>query len=372
MDPRLRIIDANLNRAREALRVMEDIARFALDHEPLCRELKGIRHDLHHATSATLGDNPTEVALYASRDTAGDVGTSVSTAGEGRRDDLRHVAIAAGKRLTEALRSIEECAKLAPGAGAEFERLRYRSYEADRRLVLAFGCGRARQWRLCVLITESLCTHHSWRDVAEMSIRSGADCIQLREKALPDRKLLDRAAWLVDRAAALSSSTTGEARTAIIINDRPDIALLARADGVHLGQDDLPLADARRLAPGLIIGVSTENLAQARAASEGGADYCALGPMFPTTTKDKPRLAGPAYLGEFLASPLATSRPHLCIGGIGPGNAGTLAAIGCRGVAVSSAVCAAADPAGACRAILASLSADTAAEPARGPRVTTA
>jgi len=90
---------------------------------------------------------------------------------------------------------------------------------------------------------------------------------------------------------------------------------------------------------GLRIGVSTENLEQARDAAEQGADLCGVGPMFPTTTKEKPRLAGPAYLAAYLAEPATARLPHLAIGGITPANVIELARAGCRGVAVSSVVC---------------------------------
>jgi thiamine-phosphate pyrophosphorylase len=144
-----------------------------------------------------------------------------------------------------------------------------------------------------------------------------------------------------------------EHAAASIVNDRPDIALLAAADGVHLGQEDLRIADARRLAGmTLLVGVSTANMEQARAAAGEGADYCGVGPMFHTTTKDKPRLSGPAYLREYLADERTARVPHLAIGGIGPGNIADLAGAGCRGVAVSSAVCGSPDPAEVCREIL--------------------
>src|SRR5262249_3445094 len=132
----------------------------------------------------------------------------------------------------------------------------------------------------------------------------------------------------------------------VIVNDRVDLALLSGADGVHLGQSDLPVAEARRLAGArLLIGVSTANLDEARSAARQGADYCGVGPMFPTTTKDKPRISGPPYLREYLAAPVSARVPHLAIGGIAPGNVSDLVSAGCRGIAVSGSVCGATDPA---------------------------
>jgi len=364
-----RIIDANANRAREALRVMEDIARFALDDQRLCEGLKSLRHDLRETVDGlgTLGLD--RGALLANRDTPGDVGTSVSTPSEGSRQGLRDVALAAGSRLSEALRAIEECAKAlvsnrevrqsrgpspasVPG---QIEQMRYRAYELEKQLGLALpGGGACPQWRLCVLITKRLCTHHTWERIAELAIEGGADCLQLREKELEGGELLARSRCLVEIAHARRSAHG--VRPSVIINDRADIALLAGGDGVHVGQADLGVHEVRRLAGfRLLIGVSTTNLDQAHRAARDGADYCGCGPMFATTTKHKPDLAGPAYLREYLADPLCRARPHLAIGGITPDNIAELAAVGAKGVAVSSAVCSSADPRGVCERLVRAL-----------------
>lgn len=343
-DPLLRMIDANANRTREALRVMEDAARFALDDAPLMGILKSLRHDLQGAMSLLPADR---AQLLASRDTPEDVGTTVKTTREMERTGLAGVCAAAASRLTEALRSMEESAKAlgAPGAAAAFESLRYRAYTADAALTQRLGAwGARKQWTLCVLLTESLCGGRDWLGVARAAIDGGADCLQLREKNLDGAELLARARALVALARPRNAS--------VIINDRPDIALLANADGVHLGQTDLSAVDVRTLAATrLLIGVSTENMEQARAALAAGANYCGVGPMFTTTTKEKPRLAGPTYLRAYLADPALAAFPHLAIGGITPENVDTLVAAGVRGIAVSSCVCSAADPAGVARSL---------------------
>lgn len=339
-----RMVDAAANRAREALRVMEDTARFALNHAPLCALLKALRHDLQQSLAALT---PDRFQLLSARDTPGDVGTAISTPSEFSRNGLPAIIAAAASRLTESLRTLEECAKAAnPSAARALEQLRYRAYTHDQQLTAALGAyDQRRQWRLCVLLTESLCAGRPWMAIAQAAIAGGADCLQLREKTLESRELLTRARAL----ASLCRSNN----VACIINDRIDIALLSGADGVHLGQHDLSLRDARRLCGSrLLIGVSTEHPDQARAAIEEGADYCGIGPMFPTNTKHKPRLAGPAYLGQYLADPALARIPHLAIGGINPENVAQLTALGARGVAVSSAVCGAQDVEAACRAVL--------------------
>lgn len=356
MSPILRIIDANANRAREAFRTLEDLARFRLNDPALSGELKSMRHDLAAAV-ARLPGGP--AALLAWRDTPGDVGTSIKSADEGTRLTPRDIALAAARRAGEALRVLEESFKLpghAPAADGTpawrtCEDLRYRLYEVERRVVLALSGGRASQWRLCVLITESLC-RRPWLEVARAAITAGAGCLQLREPALADGQLLERARRLLDLARDAARDASRPEPT-IIINNRLDVALAAQAHGVHLGVDDLPLDVARRLGgDDLILGASTHDLAEARRAAASSADYCGVGAMFPSTTKTRD-LSGPDYLRAYLADDRSAQTPHLAIGGITPANLPTLVALGCRGIAVSSAVCSADDPRAVCEALLA-------------------
>lgn len=344
----LRIIDANANRAREALRVMEEAARFVLNDAELSEAIKQLRHDLAAVLSSVAN-------LETQRDTPGDVGTKITTDAERSRGSVADVAKAAGKRLSEALRAIEEYGKTlpppslpatAPEGGdtrphsALAESLRYRGYDIEQKLNAALAHGRVQQWRVCLLLTESLC-RLPWRDVLEQALEAGVDCVQLREKDLDASELVDCAAFVVERCHAHAATA--------IINDRPDIAFLSGADGVHLGQTDLSPAEVRKLVgTQLLIGVSTSNLVEARAAQAAGADYVGVGPMFPTTTKHKPVLAGPEYLRDYLAdetSGALRDLPHLAIGGITPDNLTELTAVGVRGIAVSSVVCGAENPA---------------------------
>ncbi len=191
------------------------------------------------------------------------------------------------------------------------------------------------QWRLCVLLSENLCPGGDWLCVAQAIVTAGVDCIQLREKALDSGEFLQRAKVLVDLC---HSHEVG-----LIVNDRPDVALACGADGVHLGQTDLPLGAVRQMVgPSMILGQSTSCMAEAQNALTEGADYCGLGPMFPTTTKHKKTIVGPTYLKQYLAQPRAL--PHLAIGGITPENLPTLVQAGVQGIAVSSVVCQASDP----------------------------
>jgi thiamine-phosphate pyrophosphorylase len=320
-----RLLDANSNRAREAMRVMEDAARFLLDDPKLARELKQLRHDFAAAVVKLPG-------LEIHRDTPGDVGTAITTAAEKQRRSVRDVLLAAGKRLTEALRCLEEYGKLySPDFAAAIKQLRYRAYALEQQVLRRVPAFRG--WRLCVILTESLCKK-SWRDVARGAIDAGADCIQLREKSLEGGEWLDRAAALVEM---------GSGRTDIVVNDRPDIALLAGAAGVHVGQADLSPDAVRKIGGAeLAIGLSTHNLAEARRGVETGADYCGVGAMFPTRTKATANLSGLKYLRAFRAK--YPAMPHLAIGGIDAENVKRVVDAGARGVAVSSTVCGAANP----------------------------
>jgi len=331
-----RLIDANANRAREAMRVMEDAARFALDDATLSEALKALRHDFAAALRA-FGD----VTLH--RDTAGDVGTAINHDAERSRPSVAAVATAAGKRLSEALRACEEYGKtIAPDAAAKIEAVRYRGYDIETRLNARLARPDPRQWRLCVLITESLCAHHDWFDVARQALDGGADCLQLREKDLEAGELLDRARRLRERV--------GRHPAALIVNDRPDIAVLADAHGVHLGAGDLPIEPTRRLiGHGPLIGASTHNLAEAKRAINAGADYCGVGAMFPTMTKQR-KPSGIDYLKRFIRD--FPGVPHLAIGGIGPDNVEQVVEAGARAVAVSGCVCAAKRPATVVRRLL--------------------
>ncbi len=336
----LRLMDANANRAREAMRTMEDAARFLLDDAVLSESIKSLRHDLAATLSPLAG-----MAFH--RDTPGDVGTAITMASEGVRGSAAEVALAAGKRLSEALRVMEEYAKTLPGGpgiAAGLEQLRYRGYTLEHRLNARLSSGRARQWRLCVLLTRAMC-RLPWEHVLGEALLAGADCIQVREKTLESGPLLDHAGRVVARTRAAGTGAS------VIVNDRPDIALLAGADGVHIGPHDLSVAQVRRLAGRqLLIGVSTSSPADARQAKADGADYCGVGPMFPTATKDKP-VAGPDYLRSYLATPGLP--PHLAIGGISPANAAEVRAAGALGLAVSAAVCGSEDPGEIVKALLA-------------------
>jgi thiamine-phosphate pyrophosphorylase len=338
-----RILDACANRAREGLRALEDYCRFVLDDAFLCGELKRLRHDLTVALAAFPAAH-----LLAARDTLGDVGVAITTPSETHRYGLFDVVQASAKRLQEALRSLEEYAKVRdPATGAALEQLRYRAYTLERAIVGgASARDRLRDARLCVLVSASLCKGPLERTVRE-AIAGGAPMIQLREKGLDDRALLALAREV--------RRWTRELGALFIVNDRPDIARLVEADGVHLGQDDLPVREARRIVgPDALVGVSTHDLDQVRRAVLDGASYLGVGPTFPSATKDFPALAGLAFVR---AASAETALPAFAIGGIHQSNLGAVLAAGARRVAVGHAIAQSDDPRSATAQLLFALAA---------------
>ena len=201
------------------------------------------------------------------------------------------------------------------------------------------------------VVTEARHSPAQVEAVVEAACAGGADVVQLRRKGddgLATVRLAERCRELTAAAGAL-----------FVVNDRLDVAMAVEADGVHLGQDDLPLATARRLWPGRIVGRSTHSLAQALEAVRGGADYIGVGPVYATPTKP-----GRPAVGLSLVRAVAdagVSLPWFAIGGIDGSCAGDVLAAGARRVAVVRAVCDAADVAGAARALRAAVVAADAA-----------
>lgn len=338
----LRIIDANANRAREALRVIEDYSRFALNVQALSADLKALRHELAAALAPLL-----PIAIMH-RDTEGDVGAVNKTAAELWRDDAAHVVTAAGKRLGEALRCLEEFTKtIDPAAASRLERLRYRFYVIEQTLAFTFRTGRFSGVRLYVLISSEHCLSRPWQEVAAQAIAGGADCLQLREKALDAGEFLTRARGFV--ALCRTHNVIS------IINDRVDVAIAADADGVHVGQTDLPARDARRLlGPDKTIGVSTQCIDHARQAVLDGADYIGVGPIYRSNTKTRDFVAGLEYAHQVAAEiPI----PAVAIAGINASNLDEVLATGIRAVAVTAAVTEQPDVADAARTLKAKLTA---------------
>ena len=340
-----RIIDASANRAAEGLRVAEEYMRFVLDDPYLSGLCKRLRHDLASALSVVPSDD-----CYAARDTLADVGTALQTPQESRRPDAGTVAVANFKRVEQSLRCLEEYGKVIhPGLGEEIESLRYRTYTLERAVMnTAHSLDRMSGARLCVLIDGGASS-----DDLDLRVRplleAGVDMLQLRDKTLSDQSLIERAR----RVQRLTRST----RTLLIINDRPDLACLAEADGVHVGQDDLTVKDARGVVgPKAIVGVSTHSIGQARQAVLDGASYIGVGPTFGSQTKT---FVDPCPGLDLLREVSGEIRlPAFAIGGICLENLPDVLESGITRIAVSHAVWKTDDPKQAADTLLTALAAE--------------
>ncbi|MFO0885081.1 MAG: thiamine phosphate synthase [Pirellulales bacterium] len=333
--PAARIVDANLNRASEGLRVIEDYARFALGDAFLAETTKQIRHRLTAATSSL-----TAADRLVARDTQGDVGTQITTPQEFVRTSARQVAAASSARLAQALRTIEEYGKLLfpANAVAEIEALRYLTYTLEKAYQnLAQAKERLSSCRLYVLI-DTCVSEADFIAQVRAIVTSGANCLQLRDKQANDRTLVQRGKLLRSLLQEYP-----ESRTLFVMNDRPDLALLTRADGVHVGQEELTVSEVRQVVGSeMLVGVSTHNLVQAKQAILDGASYIGCGPTFPSQTKSFEEFPGLNFLKQ-VASELAI--PAFAIGGIDESNLPQVLATGFTRVAVSSAITRAPSPA---------------------------
>lgn len=334
-----RILDASANRAAEGLRTLEEYARFVLEDRGLTELAKTLRHDLAEA----LAQVPWRERLTA-RAVASDCGTTVSTPQESHRNGVQAVVAAAAARSQQAFRCLEEYGKaIDPVLAAHAESLRYRAYSLAASLhLMTSRCDRLAEARLYLLInspvSDSPDSPSTVEDLFAATLRglfaAGVDIVQLRDKVADDRLLyrLSRVGGEVARGAAKM----------FVVNDRADIAVAAGAQGVHVGQDELPVEAVRRVVGSqLLIGVSTHNLEQVRQAVVDGADYIGCGPTFPSQTKGFADYPGVAFLRDAVAE---TKLPAYAIGGISAERLEEVLATGIHGVAVAQGILAALDP----------------------------
>lgn len=337
----LRILDANANRAQEGLRVVEEYARFALSDATLVEELKQLRHTLGTALRILP-----DAHRLAARDTLGDVGTTISTDAEYVRLDARDVAAANLARCQQALRSLEEYAKTAwPSLSRQIEPIRYRLYVLAQALFHVDQSRRRLSAAQLYVLVDGGADAQDFERRCQAVFEGGVHIVQLRDKQLDDRTLLERARHLRQWSTAAS--------VIFIMNDRPDLARLSRADGVHVGQEELPVHEVRAIVgPDALVGVSTHSIEQARQAVLAGADYLGCGPTFCSSTKEFDAFPGLAFL-QRIATDIGL--PSFAIGGIRHDNVAQVMATGMKRIAVSDAIWRASDPAAAAREFLSRL-----------------
>ena len=338
----LRIIDANLNRIGEGLRLLEDIARLLLNDATLTQQLKTMRHEI------LRGDWSFQQQLLNARDSESDVGINIGVPGDEKQRGLTITVIANARRVQESLRTLEEVAKI-PGITPEldsekFKQARFNLYTIEQNLLskLLRQDKVIRMPGLYVIIDTQALEGRSHIEVANQVIRGGAKAIQLRDKLQSKKELLFIAQQL--------KNICTEHNVLFIVNDYLDLALAADADGLHLGQNDLPLPVARKLLPiDKILGGSVNTLDQAIAAESEGADYIAVGSIYPTTSKETAKVIGLEMLRQIRQT---VTLPLVAIGGITKDNAAEVMVAGADSVAVISAVVQAKAPEEAARQIV--------------------
>ncbi|MGD1853477.1 MAG: thiamine phosphate synthase [Leptolyngbyaceae cyanobacterium] len=317
-----RILDANLDRAREGLRIVEEWCRFGLNDAALTEQVKHLRQ--------TLGSWHQD-EIRQSRDTPGDPGTGLTHPQEEQRDTLQTVVQVNCCRVQEALRVLEEYGKLhsiemASGA----KQMRYQLYSLESKLL-----GHTVRQQLAKAHTYLVTSpHERLVEIVEASLQGGIDIVQYREKSADDEVRLDLASKL--------KTLCHRYNALFIVNDRVDIAAAVGADGVHLGQHDLPMIAARQiLGPLPIVGRSTTSPQEMSRAIDEGADYIGVGPVHATPTKPGKAAAGYDYVRYAVEH---APMPWFAIGGIDLTNVAAVREAGAPGVAVVRAVMQADNP----------------------------
>lgn len=273
-----RLIDANINRAAEGIRTAEDIARFILDDYAAASELKQLRHRLRKSVSHI------EEFLLSSRDADNDPGRSDRYIDNSKDGDFLKTFTKNISRAEEAVRSAEEALR-ATGektAALALQEIRYILYSIEKSILPANKKQRLVSYFLDNIYGLTASKYSRGRDnisVVTSLLKGGARIIQYREKLHTRRTMSEEAKKI--------RKLTREYGALFIVNDYIDLALMAEADGIHLGQDDWPITEARKIVgENMIIGVSTHSPKQAEQALEDGADYLGIGPVFSTNTKE--------------------------------------------------------------------------------------
>lgn len=320
-----RAIDANINRISEGIRVLEDISRFEIEDQALTENLKTLRHLVRKKIKFL------EPRLLAERDSINDIGFKISK--KSFLDDKKNtpdVISANFKRVQEGLRVIEENLKVAGhyDISKDYESYRFRSYEVEKAFFSSYG----KNHRKNILDTDLYCLtseeHSNGKkniEVVKEMIAAGIKIIQYREKEKP---MIEK----YNECKKIRELTKKEGVT-FIVNDNVDLAILSDADGIHIGQDDLPIEDVRKLVGDkMFIGISTHSKEQAEDAVQRGADYIGVGPVFKTyTKKDVCDPVGFEYLDYVVEH---VKIPFVAIGGIKETNISEVKAHGAQCIAL--------------------------------------
>lgn len=283
------LIDANLDRAREGLRVMEDWCRFGLKRRDLSIQIKDWRQQLgvHHHN------------IYRkARLTSNDPAMGVSHPLQKVRSTPEAIFIANSSRVQEALRVIEEFTRITDQKLCEVAtKIRYETYELEVKVLNTSESINKRQTLKNCSIYLITTNRRNLEEIVLQALKAGVKIVQYREKLLHDNEKISQAKCLASLCKKYNSL--------FIVNDRIDIALAVDADGIHLGQKDIPAKIARELLGGeKIIGRSTHCFEDIKNAEQEGCDYIGIGPIFPSKTKNELNPIGIDYLRKGLSETL--------------------------------------------------------------------
>ena len=345
-----RTLDASANRSAEAVRVLEDILRFCLDDAFLSQEAKAIRHEL--AIIFSREDLQARIRL---RDVLRDVGVSTTVAKTPPRTEMKHVFAANAARASQSIRSLEECSRLVvPAVTAAFEQLRYRIYTLEKAaMAIIISENRLADISLCVLLDVDR-PKTEFKTLVGQLLTAGVNMIQLRDKKANTSLLCERTKTITQQARQYAESTAGK-KCIVLVNDRADVAVAANADGVHLGETDLPVNLARKVCGHeFIIGRTAHSIDEAKQAVLDGADYLGVGPCYPSNTKQFKEFATDTFLRDVSEE---IRLPVFAIGGITADNLDRLVRLGVKRVAIASSITDAANPGEESRLICSLLSA---------------
>jgi thiamine-phosphate pyrophosphorylase len=318
----MRLADASLNRLAEGLRYLEDVCRFAINEASLNQRLKNMRHEF------TVSEWESQKALIEARDADGDVGASLEVpANKEVNRDLTASVVANCRRVQEALRSLEEAAKVVTITpkitSANLQQARFEMYTIEKEILGKISRrDKVKQIRgLYIVIDTEALRGRSHLKMTEQAIRGGAKIIQLRDKTMDRGQLLPIALEMK--------------------------ALAVKADGVHLGQTDLPVKIVRQMVSiDMLIGASINSVKTAKEAQADGADYIAVSGVYATTSKDNVKPLGTGLVKRVRS---AVDLPLAAIGGIKIEQIAELKRLGVDAVAVISAVLGAKSPETAAR-----------------------
>ncbi len=340
-----RVIDAARNRANEGIRVVEDYVRMAVGDQHLSGLLKNLRHEVTFATQIFKTN-----LLIAARDAVSDVGRTIRTESEYKREHASDLVQSNLSRVQQALRTIEEFSKtISVDVAGRVEQLRYDVYTIEKAVMTTMFSLQDISGPSLYVLTDCRGSQNEFRNLVSGLINAGVDLIQLRDTTKSDRELI--------KVGRMLTELTRGSSTRWIMNDRPDLAVTSNADGVHLGQSDMKVSEARRIVGTTkLIGVSTHDLDQARHAVLDGANYIGVGPVFHSSTKQFESVAGVSFVKQVA---LEIRLPAFAIGGLCVNNVDQIINAGLSRVAVSSSIVGANDPIAAAKELLAKLHSTT-------------